>query len=233
MLHVLTPTGGRPEGLGLLGQYLAEQTWRGPVRWIVVDDCDPATGSFATDCGVEVEVVRPAWRWTEGQNTQAASMAAGLARVPHDATLLVMEDDDAYLPAHIETLVDALLDGMELVGERTARYYNVATMRWKVIPSSRHASLAATACRGAALQLLRAVCAAGSRRIDLDLWYGFVGHRALVDAANVVGIKGLPGRGGIGVGHRADFGDPDPSGQVLAEWLGAERAEAYRAFRRH
>ncbi len=232
MLHVLTPTGGRPEGLALLGQYLGDQTWTEPLRWIVVDDCDPPSAGFAPGCGIEVEVVRPAWRWQPGQNTQAASMAAGLARVPRGATLLVMEDDDAYLPDHIETMVDAL-QFADLAGEGGARYYNVATRRWKEIPSNRHASLAATACRGAALQRLREVCAAGSRRIDLDLWHTYPGAQALVGSRNVVGIKGMPGRGGIGVGHRPDFGTPDPSGGVLVDWLGRERAKAYDAFRRH
>lgn len=231
MLCLLTPTGGRPEGMALLARSLKEQTYRGAARWIVVDDCDPATPVQAPWPGIEPEVIRPGWRWSPGMNTQAASMAAGLAVVPRDATLLVLEDDDAYLPGHIENQLQELKRA-ELAGERVARYYNVATGRYKEIPSDRHASLAATACRGAALAVLRGLCAAGSRRIDMDLWQAFRGSRALVDSRNVVGIKGLPGRAGIGVGHRADFGTPDPDGEVLAEWLGPDRAEAYAAFRR-
>lgn len=43
----------------------------------------------------------------------------------------------------------------------------------------------------------------------------------------VVGIKGLPGRGGIGMGHRDNFrGTDDPCGALLREWIG-EDAEAY------
>lgn len=229
MLYLLTPTGGRPEGLALLAEYIRAQICSEPAKWIVVDDCDPASRIPAW---MNAEVIRPDWRWKEGMNTQAASMAAGLAAVPRDATVIVLEDDDAYLPGHIENLLDAL-EWAELAGERVARYYNVATRRYRAIPGSRHASLAATGCRGSALDRLREVCAAGSRRIDMDLWLGFTATRALLDSANVVGIKGLPGRCGMGVGHKSTFGDPDPSGAVLVDWLGPERAKAYDAFRRH
>lgn len=219
MICFLTPTGGRPDGLALLADYLNAQTYRGPARWIVVDDCDPASPIPVVRDGIQVEVIRPEWRWQPGMNTQAASMAAGLAAVPSDAVLVVLEDDDAHLPEHIDTLL-AALERAELAGERVARYYNVATRRYKVIPSDRHASLASTGCRGAALDMLRRLCAAGSRRIDIDLWTGFTGAKVLSDTNNVVGIKGMPGRSGIGVGHRPKFGTPDTNGAVLRRWLG-------------
>jgi hypothetical protein len=230
VLHLLTPTGGRPEGMALLAGYIDAQTWQGDARWIVVDDCDPATPAPAARDGIEVEIVRPDWRWQPGMNTQAACMAAGLARIPDDAECIVLEDDDSYLPDHVATLL-AALGRSELVGERVARYYNVATGRYQTIPGTYHASLAATGCRGAGLRHLRRICAAGSRRIDMDLWQQACA-RELLSTSNVVGIKGLPGRGGIGVGHRPSFGTPDPDGGVLASWLGSDRAAAYAGFRR-
>lgn len=229
MIYLVTPTGARPEGMALLAGYVNDQTYAGPMCWIVVDDCDPATQLPAMRDGLTVEVVRPAWRWSPGMNTQAASMAAGLARVPDDALVLVLEDDDAYLPDHIAATV-AALQQTELTGERVARYFNVATGRGRAIPGTRHASLASTGCRGGALALLKHLCAAGSRRIDIDLWTQYRGSKRLTAGENVVGIKGMPGRAGIGVGHRLGFGEPD-DGTVLAEWLGAHRAEAYRAYR--
>lgn len=210
----------------MLAGYINAQTYTGPMIWIVVDDCDPATPIPAMREGIEVKVIRPVWRWRAGQNTQAACMDAGLRHVPDDARLLVMEDDDLYLPEHVETMA-AALDRAELAGEFGARYYNVATRRHRTIPSERHASLAATGCRGTALALLRDICARGSRRIDMELWHGYTGVKSALPMANVVGIKGLPGRAGIGVGHRPDFGQPDPSGEVLAQWIGADRARAY------
>lgn len=231
MIYLLTPTGARPEGMSLLARALSAQKYAGPAQWIVVDDCDPATPVPPARDWIDVAVIRPEWRWRPGMNTQAACMAAGLACIPDGATCIILEDDDAVLPNHITTVL-AALERAELVGERVARYYNVATGRYKTIPGQSHASLASTAVRGRALAMLREVCSAGSRRIDMDLWRGFTGSKKLLDAENVVGIKGLPGRAGIGVGHRDTFGIPDPAGRVLVDWIGAERAAAYAGFRR-
>lgn len=230
MLVLLTPTGGRPEALALLAGYINAQTYDGPARWIIVDDCEPKSPLPTVRAGIDIGEVRPAWRWLPGMNTQAASMSEGLAWVEPGDTVVVLEDDDAYLPDHLANVL-AALERVEMAGEQVARYYNVATGRWKVLPGHYHASLASTAVRGRALAMLREVCAAGSRRIDMDLWQAFNGPKVLLGSENVVGIKGLPGRGGIGVGHRDAFGAPDRSGQVLAQWLGP-RAEAYRGFRR-
>lgn len=225
MLTIITPTGGRPWAFERLAEYINAQTYTGDIRWIVVDDCRPMTPIVVMRTGIVVEKICPEWVWQPGMNTQAASMALALESVGDDP-VFIFEDDDAYLPDHINTMLLALQTA-ELVGERDARYYNVATRRSRIIGGCYHASLASTALRGSAVQALRDICAAGSRRIDMDLWRAFPGPKRLLNTANVVGIKGLPGRGGIGVGHRASFGDPDPAGEVLTQWLGEDRAKPY------
>lgn len=217
--------------LALLSEYLEAQTYDGPAKWLVVDDCDPA--SHVPTTRFDTEVIRPDWSWRPGMNTQSRSMARLLRDVPRDASVVVLEDDDAYLPGHLDAMV-AALEHHDLVGEREARYYNVATRRWKSMRGLRHSSLAATACRGEALKLLKSICENGRQRfIDLRLWKTYSGTKQLLDTANVVGIKGLPGRPGIGAGHRAGrnpFGRPDDTGK-LAEWIGEERARAYTRYR--
>lgn len=224
MIWFLTPTGLRPEGLALLGEYLNAQTYTGPARWVVVDDCNPVSNIPTTR--FETEVIRPDWRWEPGQNTQAESMLAGLAQIPEDAIVFVLEDDDLYLPEYVETMLTAL-DGADLVGENTARYYNVATNRFKEMDTPRHSSLASTALRGT--QALIAACKTRHKFIDLVLWQSFRGRKALVESSNVIGIKGLPGRAGIGAGHKPLFGNPDTSG-VFEQWAGGY-AENYDIFR--
>ena len=162
-------------------------------------------------------------------NTQIACMNAGLDRVPEDATLLILEDDDAYLPDYISTMLNAMAFS-ELVGERDARYYNVATGKWRILKGKFHSSLASTACRGEALQVLKFLCGGGMRRmLDVTLWKTFQGEKKLLSDHNVIGIKGLPGRAGIGVGHRSNFGCPD-IGDMLGAWAG-QYAKNYRIFR--
>lgn len=155
MIYCLTPTGCRPEGLALLGEYLSAQTFTEEITWIVVDDCDPATRVPRVRENITVVYHRPQHRWTPGRSTQLACMAAGLRKVPRGAILVVLEDDDIYLPGHIDNVVLELTD-RELVGEAHSYYYNVATRRWSVLLGrGQHASLASTACTGDALELLR------------------------------------------------------------------------------
>ena len=66
--------------------------------------------------------------------------------------------------------------------------------------------------------LLRELCNNGVRRmLDFHLWKTFKGDKRLMHSHNVVGIKGLPGRPGIGVGHRRNFGTVDVENK-LREW---------------
>lgn len=228
-IYALTPTGARPEGLALLGEYLNSQTYQGPLTWIIVDDCIPPTRIPKTRPGIDVIRVLPAWQWQPGTSTQAACMAAGLQDVPDDAVLFILEDDDVYLPGYVETMLEAMAE-VDLAGERDARYYNVETARHRVIPGKVHSSMASTVCKGGALALLRRLCSSGpGRMLDVNLWKQFRGDKRLMHSHNVVGIKGLPGRPGIGVGHRRRFGVAD-TGDTLRAWAG-DYADNYSIFR--
>jgi hypothetical protein len=230
MLYCLTPTGMRPEGMALLGEYLNAQTYTGKLTWVIVDDCDPQTRIPKTRKMFHVEHVRPHWRWHPGMNTQVASMDAGLKLVPDNATLFVLEDDDIYLPDYIQTMLHAI-ENAELVGEIDSQYYNVATGKWRVLKGKYHASLASTVCRGKALASLKLLCGGGIQRmLDVTLWKTFKGKKQLLSDNNVIGIKGLPGRAGIGIGHRTSFGSVDID-DTLRLWAG-QYADNYRIFLR-
>lgn len=220
MLTLLTATGARPEAWAICERLMARQDYAGPVRWVVVDDGpEPQPVTFARD-GWELTVVRPEPVWAPGKNTQARNLRHGLDRIPPDARVVVIEDDDWYARDWL-THVAGELDRSSLVGERRSRYYNVITGCGKAMENTDHASLCSTAVRGKALAALRTTCVRG-RHIDLRLWKR--GGR-LFDGCRVVGIKGLPGRGGIGQGHRGDFGEPVD----LRQWIG-EDAGLYERF---
>lgn len=218
MIYLITPTGSRQKGIDLLASYINAQTYTGKVTWVIVDDCRPITIIPPVRTGVMTITVDPSWVWKEGMNTQSQSMSKALEYVPDDAMCLVMEDDDCYFPGHIENIINGLIHS-DLVGERTSRYYNVTTKRYRVIEGKYHASLASVGVKGEALKKLKEICNSGSRRIDMDLWSQYQGNKTLLETANVIGIKGLPGRPGIGVGHRDTFGTPDNAG-IFESWLG-------------
>lgn len=225
MLTLLTATGARPAAWALCERWMARQDYSGPVRWIIVDDGpEPQPVTFRRD-GWQLVLVRPSPHWAPGQNTQARNLLKGLAAVDPADNLAIIEDDDWYAPDWLSA-VAAELQHAELVGEHRARYYNVQQRRGRQLVNTGHASLCSTAMRGSALQDFADACRARPKFIDLELWRRprdrrlFGGHR-------VVGIKGLPGRGGIGMGHDPEFrGEADASGALLRDWIG-EDAEVY------
>jgi hypothetical protein len=226
MLTLITATGARPHAFGICQRLMAAQDYEGDVRWIVVDDGEQASPITFERDGWTVEVVRPEPFWQVGQNTQARNMLAGLALISSDDRLVVIEDDDHYKPDWL-SVADAALSRAELVGEYLARYYNVSTKRAAQLKNSAHSSLCSTALRGSAIQRLKTICERSPKFIDLELWrthrskYLFGGHR-------VTGIKGLPGRGGIGMGHKPDMtGIHDTDGAILRAWVGND-AELYQ-----
>lgn len=226
MLTLLTATGCRPQAWALCERWMMAQTYGGPVKWIIVDDGEQPQPVTFFRPGWDIVFVRPQPFWKPGDNTQARNLMAGLEMVHSSDRLVIIEDDDHYSPRWLE-VVAKHLERAELVGEYRARYYNVATKQGRQLNNTQHASLCATAMRGAAIETFRKVCRPGVQFIDLTLWRSHP-SRMLFAGQDVVGIKGLPGRGGIGMGHRREFrGVDDKDGALLRQWVGKD-AEAYQ-----
>lgn len=226
MLTLLTATGMRPEAWALCQKFMHRQTYTGPVRWVIVDDGEQAQAVKFKKRGWTLEVIRPEPFWQPGANTHGRNLLAGLSVIGADERIVFIEDDDWYSSDWLQ-VVDKALGKAELVGEGFARYYNVVQRKYRMHENSQHASLCSTAIRGNALNTLRSVCRPGIEFIDMLLWQAH-GDRHVFKGESVVGIKGLPGRAGIGIGHRSDFfGDIDLTGEVLESWIGAD-ADLYR-----
>lgn len=228
MLTLLTATGGRPHAWAICEKLMAAQTYTGQVRWVIVDDgpeeqplnFKPTRGDW------KLEVYRPEPFWSQDKNTQARNLLTGLAVIDSSENLVIIEDDDFYSNDWLET-VEEQLKKAELVGETRARYYNVQTKTGREMHNMSHSSLCSTAMRGQAIDTFRSVCRPGIQFIDHILWQAhanshlFAGHR-------VVGIKGLPGRQGIGMGHDKKFaGTRDNGGKLLIEWVGQAASSLY------
>jgi hypothetical protein len=228
MLTLLTTTGNRPEAWKICQKLMARQTYKGQVRWLVVDDGEQEQKiEFKPQNGIwHLEIYRPEPFWRPGQNTQSRNLLAGLDVVKPHESLVIIEDDDFYAADWLET-VEQELKKAELVGESCARYYNVKKKMGLEMINKAHSSLCSTAMRGEAIETFRRICRPGIQFIDCLLWeqhsskHIFSGHR-------VVGIKGLPGRQGIGMGHDENFtGVRDNDAKLLTDWVGQEAASFY------
>jgi hypothetical protein len=199
---------------------MARQTFDGPVRWIIVDDGKtPQTVNFFRE-GWLMEFIRPLPCWRPGQNTQARNLLAGMERVGDDNKLVVIEDDDHYAHGYLAD-VDAWLDRADLVGETRARYFNVPTGIAFQHENKEHCSLCSTAMKGPGIAAFRKAVGKNKKFIDMELWRDFKGTKYLCDSKHVIGIKGLPGRGGIGHGHRMTG---KATSGLLREWIGEDAA---------
>jgi glycosyltransferase involved in cell wall biosynthesis len=219
---LITCTGGRSLAFRFCEKWIRRQTYRGEVQWIVVDDCEPET---MLDMGQEQ--IRPTPFWRPGKVTLSRNLAAALPHVRHEKILFI-EDDDWYGPEYVAHMVEAL-DQAPLAGQTPSRYYNVAARKWRLYEGGRHASLCQTGIRTNLLPDLHAALRTGA--IDMHLWARAGTLGLLWQAMDVVGIKGMPGRKGIGVGHRpSEKWHDDLDLQQLTAWIGAQDAGLYAPF---
>jgi glycosyltransferase involved in cell wall biosynthesis len=196
-------------------------------QWVVVDDCLPAT---KTTLGQQRVEPRPEWQ--PGQITLGRNLLAGLEAITGDAVICV-EDDDWYAPDYL-AVTARNLGAASLVGEGFARYYNVRERQYLEIYNAKHASLAATAwLRELTPKIIGIIGDLEEPFYDLTIWRRFDDYALMLTQRFVVGIKGMPGRKGIGIGHVGGACRmPDPNLDKLREWIGPDDADSYASYRR-
>lgn len=233
MLTLITPTSDRPQAFALCERWMSRQTYSGPLHWIVVDD-----GSERTDCTRGQDVIRrPA-----GEHPHQSflnNLLAGFRRAESFAAqkVLIIEDDDWYHPGYLQQMSDWLEDA-DVVGQGRARYYNIQSRRCKEMGNRRHCSLCQTGVTGRVLPWIIQWVESGhaTKVLDMEIWKHALGaFRRMIDTDGSTlscGIKGLPGKGGLGYGHRMHRGEPtDHDGRVLRRWIGDEDAAMLENYR--
>lgn len=224
-VSIITPTCDRPRGMELCERYMARQT-RQPDEWIVADSGKvPAILTAG-----QVHLHQPMY---PGARNLACNIMRALDRATGDI-VIVVEDDDYYMPNHIAACVEGLQD-RDAYGCPKLRYYNVQHRMWANM-SNRGAALCQTAVTRKLVPALRAAAQLAHERNSFAIDGAFWESRQQLaqGSATVVGIKGLPGTAGLGIGHRPKSSlnrrwQRDPSLQKLREWIGAD-AEEYRCL---
>jgi hypothetical protein len=226
MLFLLTPTGNRLIQFNFCVEMMRNQTYSGDVTWIIVDD---GKEHMTTPSIKNWNIIHE--KLPEGiGNTQAKNIIHGLQYCDKNSKLIVIEDDDFYHKDWLE-IIDKNLEYSELSGITKAKYYHIKTSTYKVHNNLAHSSLCSTGLRGAnAFDFLKYICLKYIKFIDIHLWRNFTGKKYLFDGNNVIGIKGMPGREGIGSGHYRLLNHKDTSGNILNQWVGTDWADKYRSI---
>ena len=215
---IVTPTGGRPESLELCELWISRQTYPYEVQWLCSDDCLPRSKftGFAFQ-----EVINPPWVWKPGQNTQSKNLLLLLEKVKYDKILFI-EDDEWYSPKYIDAMMP-LLDEYEVAGQGMARYYNIKYRSYSIYNNKQHACLGRTGIRSSMIPRLIRILNKNLQFIDIELWKEQVRKLVFADRVLSIGMKGMPGRPGVGIGHqRIPTAIPDPDYRVLREWIGSD-----------
>lgn len=226
---IITPTGDRPQALQLLAEYIGRQTFAGPLQWVIVDDGRTPFQPAIHRQNLEVTYHRRHEPGVPGGSLNR-NLIVGLRLAKHDK-IVVMEDDDWYAPTYLDAYAE-LLDHHSLVGESRARYYNVRDRAWYLPGNTQHASLAQTAFRRELIPLIDDCCRQGTPFIDLHIWRRPVADKHLFHNHGLcVGIKGMPGRRGLGQGgHQTGSRyTRDPQLKRLRAWIGND-VDRYSEF---
>ncbi|TXH09240.1 MAG: glycosyltransferase family 2 protein [Hyphomicrobiaceae bacterium] len=238
-LIAVTPTGARLEAFALCQTMMERQTQL-PDSWIVVDDGAEIIDAwrFLHNGGKFRGIYhRPDQRWEPGKNTHVSNLRQAIAILKTQPCewIAFIEDDDWYHPEYFERALEFLDANPDVLclGEANAKYYNLRTHQFRLMGGTDHASLCQTIVHHTYLPLLEAFLEQGSSFFDIPFWCEAkkLGHAFLFpESTHCVGIKGLPGRGGIGCGHKpAKDWDIDSDNLVLRSWIGDD-VELYKPF---
>jgi hypothetical protein len=222
-ISIITPTCDRPFGIPLLEKYVREQSIQ-PHEWIVADGGqEPAKLTMG-----QTHIHMPA---ESGPMNLANNLIRGLRAATGDI-IFIFEDDDVYLPQHIELNLEKL-EIQEASGGSTLKYFNVAH-RCYVQMNNKGSALCQTSFRSRLKHLMEKAAAEAAHCkdycIDMRFWR-FIDSKPH-NHETVIGIKGLPGTKGLGIGHRPDNKRgwvTDLNMYKLKEWIGEERTAPYRS----
>lgn len=246
---VLTPTRQRPAALEICRDYVARQKGIPGLLHLIVDGgpdytMREPTQMRETEAGVDEVVLR---RWQPDNLPPALSLGDNVRHgldyirsVVGPAKVVMFEDDDWYAPDYVWWSVREL-ERRPLVGEGCSFYYNVQNRTWMTCNNHSHASLCSTAwddeeigdeIRNVLMKTLRSFRKAF---LDVNIWKE-LGSQGKVfvprPKRRVVGIKGVPGRKGIGVGHRRQR-NSDRKGILLKRLIGDDAQRYEKHFGHH
>jgi len=233
MITVIIPTGDRPLAFALCQKWLLMQS-RQPDQIIIVDD-----GKTPIPPIIPCDYIRREPLPGDPPHTLNLNMLEALKHVKHDH-IIIFEDDEYYGPDYLAEMEKWFPYG-ELIGIGYSKYYHLPSGGYSRHENAFHASWAQSAFRSSMIPRVR-LCAQGKDRhyLDVRVWRSIGGEVMpgtlapggkkigtkgyLFDDSKMslyVGMKGLPGRPGIGAGHKASMYNQrdDANRSVLKKWV--------------
>ena len=219
IITAITPTGDRPLPFTLCQYWMGKQTLR-PDQWIVVDD-----GKVPMEPKVGMEYIRRKPKKSDPEQTLIENLRTAIPYI-RGSKIVIIEDDEYYAPGYIEQF-SSKLDRHEIVGIGRSKYYHLFSGNYSQLQNTRQASFAEMAFRRSFLNEFKSFLT-GGLYLDMKIWRAVDRRRThlFYDDENplYVGMKGMPGRHGIGGGHDITHRiyqnkTKDESRGVLKNWI--------------
>jgi len=249
-LSIITPTGDRYDALKMAFRHMKRQSFLSPeaggqVEWVIVDDgrtqatakaVAEQSQSELANLGITMYHVRQKSAYPYGPQSLASNIINGIHYVSADK-ILIWEDDDCYLSGYLEDMWDRLQEA-EAVGTVWQKYYHLPSRSYRVF-RNRGSALCSTGMSADLLPILFQAAShcleTNNKGLDAFFWKVAMTGAGTFDIFEperdlMIGIKGMPGREGIGVGHRPKKFRPDPNLTVLQKWVGLANLRVYQPF---
>jgi len=239
MLDIITPSGDRPIQFSLCIEWMKRQKFDGKVHWIIVDD----------SIKEHYETPEMPFNWevthlkikNKGlkRSSQPENVFLALNYVKYD-NIVMIEDDDYYCPEWLEICNNNLLS-YDISGRESVIQYNIKNRTYwdKSYLVKRTNAMAQTSFKSKYIPRLKEICVKHAEDFDplLDhhLWCSVEENRKFFlkkdEKEYVVGIKGLPGRGGMSNKHDKLLFNFDYDFSFFKKIVGIEIASIYfKAF---
>lgn len=142
--------------------------------------------------------------------------------------IVIIEDDDAYLPSYLHEILLRTNDA-DFIGCEFTHYYNIKTRTHERLYHPNRSSLFTTAFRVSAMVDFKWHLA-HKLFIDIDIWQHARKYRRSFIDAGAIGIKGH--REGLagGKGHTMILKDKDPDMKWLASKVDSRSLEFYKSL---
>lgn len=248
-ITIITPSGDRPWSLRLLSQYILRQTFPGTIQWIVVSDSqnqkpyEQVWTNFACAAISDNRFINGAMHQLPyqpdlvGAKSLAQNLLWGLGHAEGELTF-IGEDDDRYGADHLKECVSHLAKpGIKAVGTIWQRYYHLPSLSYRTyknVGSALCSTAFHSSLKGKLMDAARWCGENNQRGIDRRFWDSLPEEcKDIFEPKHnqVIGMKGLPGREGIGVGHRPRDFIADADALTLKAWVGDHDAKVYLKLR--
>jgi len=218
MISCITCTGNRTLAFELSQEWMKNQTLK-PDEWIVVDD-----GNEVPKLTFPMKYIKRERQRNEPKFTMLLNLKEAVKHVNGDK-IVIWEDDEYYAPNYLGVLCEKL-DSYDLVGFGHSKYYHLPSGEYYQHGNEIHASLAQTAFNKCLFDKFKEQLDSDDNFVDMRLWKNTVEKNKKKvyfdnEESLYCGMKGMPGRIGIGAGHRHNVGwyIKDIDNKVLKQWI--------------